>query len=262
VVLDVLAGDRFLLCSDGLSGYFEDEAVHELGRMLLEPDAEVAVKNLIETANERGGKDNITAIVVTAGDVKTRDEARAQMLQLKRDTLARMPLFRALTDRELLRVLQVTDVVPFKDGEKVIREGARGEELYIVLSGKMRVRRGDADVATLGRGEHFGEMALIRNQPRSATVISDEASELIVLRRRDFFEILRKEHQLAVKLLWQFTGVLAERLEQTTRDLGSAREELAAEDMTAEVFEEDDEDENRITLVSPPKPPSVRPEPE
>jgi serine/threonine protein phosphatase PrpC len=261
VVLDVLAGDRFLLCSDGLSGYFEDDEVHELGRMLLEPDAEMVVKNLIDAANRRGGKDNITAIVVTTGDVKTRDEARAQMLQLKRDTLARMPLFRALTDRELLRVLQVTDVVPFKDQDKVIQEGARGEELYIVLSGMMRVKRGDADVATLGRGEHFGEMALIRNQPRSATVISDGASELIVLRRRDFFEILRKEHQLAVKLLWQFTGVLAERLEQTTRELGTAREELAAEDMTAEVFEDDD-DENRITLVNPPNAPSVRPKPE
>jgi len=258
LVLDFLAGDRFLLCSDGLSGYFEEDP-EELGRLLMEPDADVAVKNLINAANTRGGRDNITAVIVTAGDVKARDEARAKRLQLKRDTLARMPLFRALTDREMLRVLQVTEVLPYQDGDIAIAEGARGEELFVVLSGQVEVLRGDAVVATLGPGEHVGEMALIRNRPRSASVRSKGASELIVLRRQDFFEILRKEHQLAVKLLWQFTGVLAERLEQTTRQLGSAREELAAEDITAEVFEEVDEEENRITQVLPPQPPSNRP---
>jgi len=64
---------------------------------------------------------------------------------------------------------------------------------------------------------------------------------------------LRKEHQLAVKLLWQFTGVLADRLAETTRVLGQARQELA-EDITAEVFM-DDEDEARKTLVNLPIPP-------
>jgi hypothetical protein len=61
-----------------------------------------------------------------------------------------------------------------------------------------------------------------------------------------------------VKLLWQFTGVLAERLAQTTRELGDAREELAAEDITAEIFDEDD-DEDRKTLVLPPEPRSIPP---
>jgi serine/threonine protein phosphatase PrpC/CRP-like cAMP-binding protein len=257
LVVDVLAGDRFLLCTDGLSGYFEDD-LEGLGRTLMDPDAEAAIRELIDTANRRGGKDNITAIIFTVGDVAARDEARAKMLQLKRETLARMPLFRPLTDRELLRVLQVTDVLPYRDGEVVIREGDRGEELYIVLSGQAQVLRGEAKVATLSPGEHFGEMALIRNQPRSATVKAEGKIELIVLRRTDFFEILRKEHQLAVKLLWQFTGVLAERLAHTTQQLGDARDQLAAEDITAEVFEEDEEDENRVTLVLPPKPHAVR----
>lgn len=257
LVLDLVAGDRFLLCSDGLSGYFEEDP-EGLGRYLLDPDADSAVKKLIDAANEQGGKDNITALIVTVGDVSARDEQRAKRLQLKRDTLARMPLFRPLNDREILRVLQVTDVVPFKPGEKVIEEGGKGEELFIVLSGNVKVTRGDAELATLSPGEHFGEMALIRSQPRSASVVSDGESELMVLRRQDFFEILRKEHQLAVKLLWQFTGVLADRLAATSRELGNAREELAAEDITAEIFAEDDDDENRKTLVIPPPPPSVQ----
>jgi len=258
LVMDVVAGDRFLLCSDGLSGYFEDD-LENLGRVLTNPDADAAVRILVERANELGGKDNITGVVLTVGEIGVRDEDRAKHLQLRRKMLARMPLFRPLAERELLRVLQVTDVVAYDHGETVISEGGKGEELFIVLSGKVKVLRGGAELATLTPGDHFGEMALVRSQPRSATVTSDGASELMLIRRSDFFEILRKEHQLAVKLLWQFLGVLADRLADTSRELGQAKEELAAEDITPDIFlfEEEEDDDARKTLLLPP-PPSLR----
>jgi serine/threonine protein phosphatase PrpC/CRP-like cAMP-binding protein len=254
LIVDLVAGDRFLLCSDGLSGYFEDD-VEDLGRMMSVPDEAAAVKSMIDAANTRGGKDNITAVLVAYGDSSKRDEKRARRVQLKREILARMTLFRALNDREILRLLQVVEVVAFKDQDAVIREGDKGEELYIVLTGSVKVKRGDTLLATLGPGDHFGEMALIRSQPRSATVVSDLDSELMVIRRSDFFEILRNEHQLAVKLLWQFLTVLGDRLDETNRELGQAREELQAEDAVDEIFEI--EDDNRKTLVRPP-PPSLR----
>jgi PPM family protein phosphatase len=256
LVLDLTAGDRFLLCSDGLCGYFEED-LEGLGRRLGNPDAEAACKSLVEAANERGGKDNITSVIVTVGDVTARDEMRAKQLQLKRDILARMPLFRPLNDREILRVLQVTDVCDYQNGETIISEGDKGEELFIVLSGHATVMRNGAELATLGAGDHFGEMALVRSQPRSATVRSAGNSELMVIRRSEFFEILRKEHQLAVKLLWQFLGVLADRLADTSRELGAVKEELALEDISGEIFSEDDDD-NRKTLIIPPPPPSLR----
>jgi serine/threonine protein phosphatase PrpC len=249
LVLDLVAGDRFLLCTDGLCGYFEED-LETLGRLLSNPDADVATRKLIEAANEQGGKDNITAVIVTVGDVTARDQTRAKHLQLKRELLARMPLFRPLNDREILRVLQVTDVASFGNGERIINEGETGEELYIVLSGQVKVSRGGADLAVFKPGDHFGEMALVRSQPRSATVTSDGESELMVIRRTEFFEILRKEHQLAVKLLWQFLGVLADRLAETSRELGAAKAEMiAAEDITNEIFEDDDDD--RKTLILP-----------
>jgi serine/threonine protein phosphatase PrpC/CRP-like cAMP-binding protein len=259
LVLDVTEGDRFLLCTDGLSQYFEDDTTG-LATGLGEPDANAAVKNLIDTANARGGSDNITGIIITFGQAGARDDDRAKKLQLKRELLARMPLFRPLNDREILRVLQVTDVVAFQNGEIVITEGEKGEELYIVLGGTVDVLRGDAKLTSLSPGEHFGEMALIRAQPRSATVKSSGDSELMVIRRPDFFEILRNEHQLAVKLLWQFLGVLADRLADTSRELGEAREELAAEDVTQEIFfSEEDEDRQTSKLPpAPPTPPSLR----
>lgn len=254
LVVDTVDGDRFLLCSDGLCGYFDetDEERQELAQMVARPHAEEAARALIDSANAKGGKDNITAVIVTVGEAGRKDEDRIRRLQRQRDILARMPLFRPLNDREILRVLQVTDVATYADGERVINEGEKGDELFIVLSGQVGVARGGARIAALTPGEHFGEMALLRTQPRSATVTSDGISELMVIRRADFFEILRKEQALAVKLLWQFTGVLADRLAETSRELGAAREELAAEDMSGEIFDEDEDDgSDRITLVAP-----------
>jgi len=256
LVLDLTAGDRFLLCSDGLCGYFEED-LEGLGRRLGNPDADAACKSLVDTSNERGGKDNITSVIVTVGDVTSRDEMRAKQLQLKREILARMPLFRPLNDREILRVLQVTDVCNYQNGETIISEGDKGEELFIVLTGHATVMRNGAELATFNPGDHFGEMALVRSQPRSATVRSAGNSEMMVIRRAEFFEILRKEHALAVKLLWQFLGVLADRLADTSRELGAAKEELGLEDISAEIFSDEDDD-NRKTLLIPPPPPSLR----
>lgn len=254
LMVDLLAGDRFLLCTDGLYQYFEED-LESMGRHIMDPDMDAGIKLLVDGANQAGGSDNITGVVVMVGDAKERDEDRAKHLQLKRDILARMPLFRPLNDRELLRVLQVTDVVPYKPGQVVMQEGERGGELFIVLGGTLKVVRGETELATLSPGDHVGEMALVRSQPRSATVVSAGESELMVIRRTEFFEILRKEHQLAVKLLWQFLGVLADRLAETNRELGQAREELAAEDITDALFEEEeDEEEDRKTLVLPPPP--------
>jgi len=257
LVMDLTAGDRFLLCSDGLCGYFEED-LEGLGQRLANPDAERACKSLIDAANERGGKDNITSVIVTVGDVTSRDEMRAKQLQLKRDLLARMPLFRPLNDREILRVLQVTEVHDYKNGEIIINEGDKGEELFIVLAGHATVMRNGAELAVFKPGDHFGEMALVRSQPRSATVRSSGNCELMVIRRSEFFEIMRKEHQLAVKLLWQFLGVLADRLADTSRELGAVKEELALEDLSGEIFSDDDDDDNRKTLLIPPPPPSLR----
>ena len=238
LTIEVLPGDQFLLASDGLHGYIAHTA--ELEPYLSDEDGDSATKELIALANRKGGKDNITAVLVRLGEGDDKDTVRARRLALKRDVLAKMPLFSRLQERELLRIMQVADVKAYDEGQTVVREGDRGDELFIVLSGQVQVSRGDQVLSDVGPGEHFGEMALIRSMPRSATVTATEPSELIALRRADFFEILRKEHELAVKLLWQFLGVLADRLDQTSRDLSTAREELAAEDITDAIFPEEE----------------------
>ena len=236
LMLEVLPGDDFLLASDGLTGYLE--TADDLAPFLAE-DGDRAVKGLVELAKDRGGKDNITVVVVRLGGEADSDE-RAKRLALKRETLARMPLFARLSDRELLRVMQSVEVRRYEHDQLVLREGDKGDELFIVLSGKVRVSRGGETLTRLGAGEHFGEMALIRAVPRSATVNSDGNAELIAIRRVDFFELLRSEHEIAVKMLWQFLGVLADRLDATSSELRHAKQELHAEereDLSGEAIE-------------------------
>jgi len=233
LVLDLIHGDILVLASDGLHGYLE--TADELKSSLALEGGD-GVKALVDLANGRGGKDNITTVIVKVGEEGAGDPQLAKRLALKRDVLANMPLFARLTDRELLRVMQAVQVRECHDGEVVIREGDKGDELFIVLEGKVRVSRGDQTLTHLGRGEHVGEMALIRSVPRSASVTAVGPAELIAIRRSDFFEILRKEHEIAVKMLWQFLGVLADRLDHTSSELREMKRGFAAEDMTTEIF--------------------------
>jgi len=236
---DVLAGDRFLICSDGLHGYFEDT---EYTKLFDETPEEEISQKLVDLANERGGKDNITAIVVRIPDTESGVDKLARDVNLKMELLHKMPLFRFLTYQELVRVLNITEVRSYDTNQEVVAEGQEGDELFLVLTGKVRVHTGDTVITNLLVGQHFGEMALVDKAARSASVSADEPSKLLVLRRRDFFEIVRKDHDVAVKLLWSFLGVLTERLRKTSRELGNEREKDAVKDVSEEMFAEVGED--------------------
>ncbi len=226
LVVDLLDGDRFLLCSDGLSHYFEEDP-EMLGELLAIHDLELATQTMIDTANDAGGGDNITAITLSVTAEGRDDSQRTQTLLLKRDFLSRMPLFNQLDERELLHVLQVTEVVSFEDGQNIISECEEGSSLYVLLKGQASVKKGESELALLVPGDHFGEMALVRGEPRSASVVSKGASELMVIRRAEFFEILRQEHQLAVKLLWKFLTVLSNRFADINQELDAAKKALS-----------------------------------
>lgn len=218
---EVLPGDQFLMCSDGLHAYLKDKDIKEI---LSADDVAESPKDLIALANGGGGHDNITAIVVR---VETTDPihyaSRVNELSNKVAVLKGMPLFKHLTYKEVIRVLNLTTVLEFQPGETVIREQEPGEELFVILHGRVRLHKESAFIAELARGAHFGEMALVDRSPRSASATAEEPTRLLSLRRRDFYEILRKESPLAVKLLWSFVQVLTERLRKTTADLSAGR---------------------------------------
>jgi hypothetical protein len=164
---DVLAGDRFLLASDGLTEYAGDADIQRIFREI--PEDKVA-QAFVDHANQGGGKDNITALVVKVPDTGSGLDRVASEVNLKLETLHRMPLFRHLTYQELVRLLNIVDVRGFSADEQVIEEGDEGDQMFIVLTGSVRVHSGDAIIARLGPGQHFGEMALVdkvRSRPSS-----------------------------------------------------------------------------------------------
>jgi len=218
---DILPGDRFLLCSDGLYTYLDDE---KLPALLTDGEIKDVPKQLIEIANGGGGHDNITGIVVRVGEGPTAVQvaAKAGEVSLKLEVLKGMQMFRYLSYKELVRIMNITDTVDYNGEQVIFREGEPGEAMYVVMAGTVRLSKGGVAVAELGKGQHFGEMSLVDRSMRSLTAIAGDTTRLAVIRRKDFYDIIKKESQLAVKLLWSFVQVLGARLRKTTSDLSDA----------------------------------------
>jgi PPM family protein phosphatase len=232
---DVLPGDQFLLCSDGLHFYLDDEKIIKL---LSGEELKQTVADFIKTANDGGGHDNITSVVVRVAAAAEEDQ-RSKELQLKMVVLKGMPIFRYLNYKELVRVMNITNVRFFKDGEQIFEEGTEGDDLFILLEGKVRLHKADTYITTLERGAHFGEMALVDRATRSASATAEGSARLLTIRRSDFYDIIRNESKISVKLLWSFLQVITQRLRKTTADLSGARLEATLPDLTNEVlFEE------------------------
>jgi CRP-like cAMP-binding protein len=126
--------------------------------------------------------------------------------------------------------MNITVSVDIDKGRQIIREGEEGDAMFVVLTGKVRLHKGEVAVAELGRGQHFGEMALVDRTVRSLSATASEPSRLLAIRRKDFYAIIKKEPSLSVKLLWSFVQVLAERLRKTTADLSGALRSAGTEE--------------------------------
>jgi serine/threonine protein phosphatase PrpC len=215
LVFDALDHDTFLLCTDGLHSYFEDGA--ELAALLAAETLDGVPARLVALANERGGSDNITAVVLRVESPdpaeKVEEAERATMVNAGLDTLRHIQLFEELSMPELLRVSNACRTQEFQPEDVIIREGETTEALFLLVSGQVVVERNEHPVAILGAGSHFGEMALLSQRPRSATVKARSPSVVLVLERPLFFALLQQDAVLATKFLWRLAQSLSLRLD-------------------------------------------------
>ncbi len=214
LVFDMLPGDTVLLCSDGLHTYFHDPA--ELASGLVPESLDAIVSQLIARANERGGEDNITALVVRAATVPAEDTVqteRASRVTAELDLLSHIVLFSELGMKELVKVANAFAHRSYEAGEVVVHEGDVAETLFVIVSGAASVTRGDVDIALLRAGDHFGEMALLSRRPRSATVRTLKPSTMLALERDRFYEIMQSDSVIAAKFLWRLAQTLSLRLD-------------------------------------------------
>jgi CRP-like cAMP-binding protein len=131
--------------------------------------------------------------------------------------LARVPLFADLSSRDLRRVAGLAEETWFNAGRVIVEEGQPGSSFYVILDGEARVTKGRSGrvLSRLKPGDHFGEMALLDGQPRSATVIAETSLDAIRIKRAAFRELLKKEPEVGLRIM----AGLASRVREYERQL-------------------------------------------
>jgi CRP/FNR family transcriptional regulator, cyclic AMP receptor protein len=111
-----------------------------------------------------------------------------------------VPIFSTLSKRELTEVAQQTDDLDVAEGKTLAREGDIGHEFFLIAEGIAEVTRGGSRVAELGPGDFFGEMALLGEDRRTATVTATSPMRVIVMTRQSFRTIDRTMPSVHAKI--------------------------------------------------------------
>lgn len=136
--------------------------------------------------------------------------------QEKLDLLAGVPLFADLGKKDLGRILDAMKESQHPEGEEVVTEGRSGLGFHLIVEGKASVIRNGRTAAKLGPGEFFGELALVDDGPRSASVLADTDLTTLVLSKWEFRPMLKDHPEIAWELIEHLVTRVRE--EQSGRD--------------------------------------------
>lgn len=148
---------------------------------------------------------------------------------MSRSLIQNVYLFKTFEPKELDAVGEIGTAQRFQGGDTIFINGEVANAMYLIKHGSIHIQQstkaGDSlTVATLGTGSHFGEMALIDGQKRSATAVAAEPAELIVIPYDKLNAYLAQNKDAAVKFYRELSAFLCGRLRVTTTDLNFARE--------------------------------------
>jgi CRP-like cAMP-binding protein len=133
---------------------------------------------------------------------------RRQGSEAKTRLLSGVALFSPCARHELRRIAALADEIEAPKGKTLVREGDSGSEFFVVVEGTATARRRGRKVGTIGPGSFFGELALLDQGPRAATVTADTDMQLLVLTSRAFSSLLEDVPSVSRRIL----RGLAERL--------------------------------------------------
>jgi CRP-like cAMP-binding protein len=119
----------------------------------------------------------------------------------KIDLLKNVPLFAGCSKTELQRIASLADELDLGDGTTLIREGERGREFIVIAEGTVNVTRNGKQLRELGAGDFIGEIALVADVPRTATVTATSPVRLLVVTDRAFRGLLEQMPSIAKKVL-------------------------------------------------------------
>ena len=126
-------------------------------------------------------------------------------MALRRDAkielLKRIPLFSGCSKSELRALASSADELDLRDGTVLTREGRPGREFFVLISGTAQVTKDGKEIAQLGAGQWFGEIALLTNAARTATVTATSALDVLVITDRRFRTLVETMPSIALKIL-------------------------------------------------------------
>lgn len=125
------------------------------------------------------------------------------------DHLAGVPLFAACSTKQLDQIAGVVDELAIERGRTLTRQGSAGMELFVILDGQAAVSHDGNLIATVGPGDFVGEMAVLSNEPRNASVVAETDMTVLVLTRAGFSQLLDEVPGLAKALLYEVAARFA-----------------------------------------------------
>ena len=209
--VELLDGDRLLLCSDGLSDMVDTSGILEL---MGQHNLTHAVDALIQNALDNGGRDNVTVVAIEPEAI-----LEAEAVAARARAMENLFLFEDLPFHARLRVGRIVSELFVTPEQKVVKQGELGDRLFVVVQGQVSVVVDGREVAVLHEGEHFGELALIDTEPRSADIIAKGFGHLLCIERDALREYCMIEPALGNLLLWKLVATLGLRLRATNQQL-------------------------------------------
>ena len=133
--------------------------------------------------------------------------------------LAQCFLFKKLDRAELHTLAQAAETVQFSAHDTIFHDHAEGDSMFFIRYGTVTVEKDDEEIARLGQGSHFGEVALLDGGKRSATVTAVEHTELLKLNRERFEALLAADDKLAADVYHTLCVYLCGRLRRTSEQM-------------------------------------------
>ncbi|MDJ0931320.1 Crp/Fnr family transcriptional regulator [Breoghania sp.] len=143
------------------------------------------------------------------------------------DALCKVPLFRGIEATKLRLLASISERIRFRPGEHLCSQGEPGDSAFIILAGQADVlvatENGQQVVARVGANDIVGEIAILCDVPRTATLVAIDEMDVLTISKENFLKLLKEFPEMALKVM----RVLAQRLEKATRDFGAATATLA-----------------------------------
>lgn len=146
------------------------------------------------------------------------------LLSTEVDLLRRVPLFAGIEPSKLKLLAYTSDVVTYRPGQILFRKGDAGDAAYVIIAGDAEVSipadSGEIPIAQLHDGDFLGEIAILCDTPRTATITARSELKALRIRKEPFIQLLHQFPDMAI----QMTRILAERLTRTTAELVDAQQ--------------------------------------